>query len=146
MQLPELAHKLTARTETRTVLWRAQTNSKIIGLELHDTLQQAEPLPLCPAQCNVATTNWWNKTTVRSKCAIKDDIFMYFFLTGADFQCQIAIYGMYSFKLLSWENILKFECDITVKYTKTISKQWDILEYNKRMVTLYNYVQLVNIC
>lgn len=57
MQLPELAHKLTARTETRTVLWRAQTNSKIIGLELHDTLQQAEPLPLCPAQCNVATTN-----------------------------------------------------------------------------------------
>lgn len=57
MQLPELAHKLAVRTETRTALRRAQTNSKIIGLELHDTLQQAEPLPLCPAQCNVATTN-----------------------------------------------------------------------------------------
>ena len=71
MQLPELAQKLTARTETRTVLWRAQTNSKIIDLKQHDTLQQAEPLPLCPAQCNVATTNWRNETTMRSKCRIK---------------------------------------------------------------------------
>jgi len=71
MQLPELPQKLTASTETRTALWRAQTNSKIIGLKQHDTLQQAEPLPLCPAQCNVETTNWRNETTIRSECRVK---------------------------------------------------------------------------